>query len=296
MDLILSVWTLIWDLIVKEAPWMIALGILFAILSLNSEHACNPGKVWWKSKDLGTDLFFCFATDVMAPYVRLMAVIIVMLVLHGALRPGDIEAFFREGHGYFSTSPLWLQVAVYLLGTDFLLYWSHRLFHGRHLWPFHAVHHSPEDLDWTAMYRAHPVNRLFGSVMVEIIMIGLGIPPWLMVLMLPFDIVTGAWVHSNLNWTLGPLKYVVATPVFHRWHHTGVDEGGEKNYAPTFAFWDVLFGTFYMPEGKLPSNYGVDDPNFPKDFAGQMVVPFLMFIKSFRKTKPLPPAVSATKD
>jgi sterol desaturase/sphingolipid hydroxylase (fatty acid hydroxylase superfamily) len=286
MDMLLSIVENIWSIVGAQLPWMIGLGIAFAVMSLFVSHACNPGKVWWQSKDLATDIVYCFAIDVMAPYIKFAAVIIVMLLLHGKVNPDDIAAFFKEGEGLFSASPLWVQVAVYMLGTDVLLYWCHRFFHGRRLWPFHAVHHAPEDLDWTAMYRIHPVNRLFGSTMVHLVMIGIGIPPWIMVALVPFDIITAAWVHSNLNWTLGPLKYLIATPVFHRWHHTGVDEGGEKNFSSTFAIWDLMFGTFYMPEGKLPSTYGVDDPNFPKDFIGQMLVPFKMFYRSFRPENP----------
>ena len=84
-----------------------------------------------------------------------------------------------------------------------------------------------------------------------------------------------AFVHANLNWTLGPFKYVLATPVFHRWHHTSPAEGGESNFAPTFAIWDLLFGTFYMPEGKLPETFGVDDPTFPTEgYLAQLIHPF----------------------
>ncbi|OYU50391.1 MAG: hypothetical protein CFE31_02225 [Rhizobiales bacterium PAR1] len=297
MDMSLSIAENVWSIIKTEIPWMIGLGIVFAGLSYFSSQACNPGKVWWKSKDMLTDVVYCFAIDVMAPYIRFIAVMLVMLVMHGKVRPDDITAFFKEGEGLLSTAPLGVQIAVYVLGTDFLLYWSHRIFHGRRMWPFHAVHHSPVDLDWTAMYRIHPVNRLFGAAMVNLLMIGIGIPPWIMVALVPFDIATAAWVHSNLNWTLGPLKYVFATPVFHRWHHTGVDEGGDMNFGSTFAIWDLMFGTFYMPEGKLPSNYGVDDPNFPKGFIGQMFVPFKMFYESFRPaTKPAgEPASSAAE-
>ena len=46
------------------------------------------------------------------------------------------------------------------------------------------------------------------------------------------------------------------------------------NFAPTFPFWDVLFGTFYMPAGKLPENYGIEDPTFPAGFAAQLIYPF----------------------
>ena len=40
------------------------------------------------------------------------------------------------------------------------------------------------------------------------------------------------------------------------------DEGGNSNFASTFAMWDLLFVTFYMPPGRLPARYGVDDPQF----------------------------------
>jgi len=83
-----------------------------------------------------------------------------------------------------------------------------------------------------------------------------------------------AFVHANLNWSLGPFKYVIASPVFHRWHHTALDRGGSKNFAGTFPILDVLFGTFYMPKGELPDQYGIGDPAFPQSFGGQLAYPF----------------------
>src|SRR5262249_44765859 len=61
---------------------------------------------------------------------------------------------------------------------------------------------------------------------------------------------------------------------FHRWHHTSPSEGGNANFAPLFSAWDVLFGTFYMPQGETPAHYGVDDPTFPQGFLGQLAYPF----------------------
>jgi hypothetical protein len=51
----------------------------------------------------------------------------------------------------------------------------------------------------------------------------------------------------------------------------------------------VLFGTYYMPEGELPRTYGIDDPAFPRDFAGQLLHPFVYFARALRK-RPAPPA------
>jgi sterol desaturase/sphingolipid hydroxylase (fatty acid hydroxylase superfamily) len=90
----------------------------------------------------------------------------------------------------------------------------------------------------------------------------------------PFTIAYSAFVHANLNWTFGPFKYVLASPVFHRWHHTAFDKGGDKNFAGTFPVFDWLFGTFYMPEHELPETYGVDDKEFPDGFGAQLLYPF----------------------
>ena len=34
------------------------------------------------------------------------------------------------------------------------------------------------------------------------------------------------------------------------------------------------FGTFRMPEGKLPQDYGKDEATMPKEIAGQLAYPF----------------------
>ena len=47
--------------------------------------------------------------------------------------------------------------------------------------------------------------------------------------------------------------------MFHRWHHTSPHDGGNTNLAGTFPLWDILFGTFRMPENRLPDHYGVED-------------------------------------
>ena len=132
-----------------------------------------------------------------------------------------------------------------------MLYWLHRLFH-RELWKYHAVHHSSEELDWISAARFHPINLIIGTISVDVILLMAGISPNVMLWVGPFNTFHSAFVHANLNWTLGPFKYVLATPVFHRWHHTALDAGGNTNFAGTFPLWDILFGTFRMPENELP--------------------------------------------
>lgn len=270
--------------LLAQIPWLLGLAVLFTALSLFPSQACNPRKHWWRSPDLLADTHYMFIIPLIMPYVRTCFVVLVAGLLL-SVSQFDVTDFFGSGRGPLGKLPIWAQAAIYVIGSDFMLYWSHRLFHDMRLWPFHAVHHSAEHVDWTTSYRTHPVNNLFGPSLVQIVMILLGISPAIALALVPFDIISAAWVHSNLNWTLGPLKYVIATPVFHRWHHGPPDLGGEKNFSPTFSLWDVLFGTFYMPEGQLPQEYGVDDPDFPKDFFGQMIVPFRQFAAIMSRSK-----------
>jgi hypothetical protein len=118
------------------------------------------------------------------------------------------------------------------------------------------------------------VNLLIGTITVDVILLMAGISPNIMLWVGPFTTFHSAFVHANLNWTLGPFKYVIATPVFHRWHHTAVEEGGDTNFAGTFPLWDILFGTFRMPDNVLPEAYGADDKAIPSELPGQLAYPF----------------------
>ena len=173
-------------------------------------------------------------------------------VLFGITTADGLIAFYENGHGPLAALPLVAQMIMFLVGEDVITYWSHRLFHGAPLWKYHAVHHSSEELEWISAARFHPVNLFFGGVIADVVLLLAGISPNVFVVLGPITIAHSAFVHANLNWTLGPFKYVIASPVFHRWHHTAADRGGEKNFAATFPILDLLFGTFYMPAGSCP--------------------------------------------
>jgi sterol desaturase/sphingolipid hydroxylase (fatty acid hydroxylase superfamily) len=262
------------EVVLAILPSALIYAAIFTLLAMVSRFACNPGKTWWRSRGLVTDLCYWIVTALFLPYMRVGVLGAVAILLTRITDPNELATYITQGRGPFGGLGFWTQVALYLLLSDLMLYWAHRIFHRPRMWPYHAIHHSAEDVDWTTSFRSHPINVLLGPLLVDAVMLCLGIAPATLAFVAPFNNVTAAFVHANLNWTLGPLKYVVATPVFHRWHHTMPEEGGEKNFAPTFSFWDVLFGTFYMPKGSLPRSYGVDDPNFPQGFAGQILYPF----------------------
>jgi sterol desaturase/sphingolipid hydroxylase (fatty acid hydroxylase superfamily) len=259
---------------VSALPSTVAYAIIFAALARFPSLACNRDKPWWRNRGLITDLTYCVVLPFLVPYLRLAILIVGSAGMTWFVGVKDFDHLFTTGFGPMARLPLWAQLVIYLVLTDFMMYWLHRVFHGKRMWRYHAIHHSAEDIDWTTAYRFHPINIMLDPLLADTIMLFMGFPVLVLALMAPFASVSAAFVHANLNWTLGPLKYVFASPVFHRWHHTMPDQGGDKNFGSTFSLWDVLFGTFYMPVGQLPQVYGVDDPAFPTSFTGQMLYPF----------------------
>ncbi len=260
------------ETVLKLVPISIALGVVFALLTHWS--ACNPGAPWWRKRELITDVCYWFLIPLGARFVRIGLMIVgaaLLFNIHGA---DALIKFYDNGFGPLATLPLWAQAITFLVFSDFLTYWIHRIYHGSTMWKYHAVHHSSRELDWISAARFHPINLFLGSVAVDVALLLAGISPNVMLWVGPFTTATSALVHANLNWTFGPLRYVLASPVFHRWHHTASDRGGNKNFAGTFPIWDVLFGTWYMPANELPDAYGVDEADFPQGFGAQMLYPF----------------------
>jgi sterol desaturase/sphingolipid hydroxylase (fatty acid hydroxylase superfamily) len=256
----------------KILPVSIALGAVFAVLTYF--WSCNPGKPWWHKREIVTDLCYWFFIPLVARYLRIAMLVVGAGFFFGITTAEGLVQFYDNGHGPLAQLPLWLQAGIFLVGSDLMMYWIHRAFHRPTMWRYHAVHHSSEELDWISAARFHPINIFLGSVATDVVLLLAGISPNVLVFLGPFTIAHSAFVHANLNWSLGPFRYVLAGPVFHRWHHTAADRGGEKNFASTFPVLDLIFGTFYMPKETAPDAYGVSDKAFPQSFGAQMMYPF----------------------
>jgi sterol desaturase/sphingolipid hydroxylase (fatty acid hydroxylase superfamily) len=108
-----------------------------------------------------------------------------------------------------------------------------------------------------------------------------GFSPAAWAILAPFNLIYSPLVHANLDWTYGPFRYFLASPVFHRWHHTHPKEGGNKNFAPTFPFLDIIFGTYYDPKDARPEVFGTPyDPISDSNIFQQLVYPFIRKTKS----------------
>ena len=168
-----------------------------------------------------------------------------------------------------------VQFLVLLLVADFTRYWVHRTFHAvPFLWKFHAVHHSAEQMDWLAGSRLHLVDVAVtrGLTYVPIYVIGFAEGPLFAYLVVVSAQAT--FIHANVRFDFGPLKWLVATPQFHHWHHASHSEAIDKNFAVHLPLLDALFGTMHLPRA-WPTGYGIaGGPPVPEGYARQFLWPF----------------------
>lgn len=169
-----------------------------------------------------------------------------------------LDVFHARSALPFARWPLWAQAPVALVIADFLAYWSHRARHHARFFPLHAVHHSARELDWLAAARMHPLDDLADNLVVFLPILLLGFDPRIFVALGPALLLHTLYLHSAVRLSLGPLRYVVATPDFHRWHHALDAEARGSNFGGVLAIWDVLFGTFRMPQRERPRAFGVE--------------------------------------
>jgi len=144
------------ETMLKLVPISIAFGIIFGVLTHWS--ACNPGRPWWRKREIVTDICYWFLIPLAARFVRIGFMVMGAAYIYGIHGADALINFYDDGFGPLAKLPLWAQALTFLVVSDFLTYWIHRGFHGGGLWKYHAVHHSSEELDWISAARFHPVN------------------------------------------------------------------------------------------------------------------------------------------
>lgn len=182
---------------------------------------------------------------------------------------------WTEMRAAIASQPIWLQVIEIMVLTDLTQYWVHRLFHRiPFLWGFHAVHHSTQTMDWLAGSRMHVVEIVALRGITVIPMYVLGFHEWALKAYILYIYIHSTLIHANVRFDFGWLKYFIATPQFHHWHHGIEKEAIDVNFAVQFPWLDRLFGTYYVPGDKWPSGYGVGGHPVPPGYLKQLAYPF----------------------
>jgi len=171
--------------------------------------------------------------------------------------------------------PILVQLALKVTLGDFFRYWLHR---GAHtwapLWRLHEVHHHPDKLYSTNVFRFHPIEKSLQFCCDTLPFVIIGITPDVLAFYFVFYAISGLFQHSNADLRLGPLNYVFSGPEVHRWHHSRMISESNNNYAHSFVVWDLIFGTYFRPKSRVVENLGLLDPEYPSGFWRQLYAPF----------------------
>lgn len=192
-------------------------------------------------------------------------------------------------HRFFTLS---MQSPLHWLGawvlTDFVYYWIHRGLHVTRLgWAFHAPHHSTPQLSLLDSLRTSWGEQPVGIVAYGVPLVLLGVPPYIAGIFYFFVALYQFCVHTEINWSLGPLDSLIYTPAAHRSHHARDRRQADRNYGGFFAVFDRLFGTWdHNAPTYRPEAYGLPDwtPEGLREVAfGEMV----RLVRGLRETRGL---------
>ena len=182
--------------------------------------------------------------------------------------------------------PLWLQVGTILFVVSLFRYWMHRIQHTiPFLWELHSYHHRVTDLKATNGEVSNPVDFALRNIIIFVMLGVVGFDAAAILIGVTIVQVTSVFSHCGADVKGGVLNYVFMTPEVHRWHHSArVPEGYgySVNYGVEFSFWDLVFGTYYLPQENgqtvQPERIGHPD-GLPdeKNYAKILLMPFGLY-------------------
>lgn len=235
--------------------------LAFVFTPLERARPARPSQ-GWRRPGLTTDL-----AHFVGQHMLFGGLLVALLVPTGAWLSGLLPAAVPRS---LAGLPWGLQALLVTVLGDLTVYGFHRLQHASPLlWRFHAVHHSPEHLDWVAAHREHPGDSVLTLAAVNLPALALGFP---LVTLAGLHAFRGLWatfLHSNVHVSIGPLALLVGSPGHHRRHHAPVRHPG--NYANLCPWIDLLFGTYRAPDAE-PGRVGLDRP-LPTNYLGQLLQP-----------------------
>lgn len=176
--------------------------------------------------------------------------------------------------GVWQALPAPLAIGLALFAADGVRYAAHRALHTNLGWPVHAIHHSDSHVNGFTSWRIHPLEGLTTAVMALLFTGWMGVPPGYQLVVIAILLAHNIYIHLEVDIDHGPLRHVIASPRYHRWHHRDAPEAYNTNLANMFPVYDLVFGTWCEPR-VIAAPIGAKSDGVPDvDFVRLWLLPF----------------------
>lgn len=136
-------------------------------------------------------------------------------------------------------------IALSIVLQDTWFYWTHRLIHNKHIFPYvHLVHHRFTNPTPFAAYAFHPAEAFVQALIFYLILFIIPVHPSAVFIAVNISLLINAYGH--LGYEIFPpyilntfLFKIINSSVYHNMHH----QNFYGNYGLYFRFWDKLMGT-----------------------------------------------------
>lgn len=250
----------------RSHAWLLLLLSAAVGLSFAVERAIPYREDWNHSqRDAGRDVVHAFVNESMA----LVSVVALPAV-------ASVATVWQV---WPTSLPLWLQVLLAVLVFDFGITAAHWLsHHWGPLWRLHAVHHSVTRFYGFNGLMKHPLHQAveltFGVA--PLLLVGVSQPiAWALAFAVAVQLLMQ---HSNADYRVGPLRYLLALNEGHRFHHLRWGGIGDVNFGLFTLVWDhLLLRSFSYDRDRRFSSADIGigkEPDFPTDYVAQLLRPF----------------------
>jgi len=245
--------------------WLIALTFVFIVLAFVMERAAPYDSAFNESLgDRSRDFYHAVVNEAS----NVIGVASVPLVVGFVTLPSV----------WPTALPLWLQLLTAVLIADVGITLAHFASHRVNmLWRLHAVHHSVKRMYGFNGLMKHPLHQFIETLAGATPLILMGIPQDVMSLLVVAVVLQLLLQHSNVAYFSGPLKYLLAINVVHRFHHLKTAKQGDVNFGLFTSLTDRLLGTAYFDRNRVIGSEDIgigNEPDYPVDYLQQLAQPF----------------------
>jgi sterol desaturase/sphingolipid hydroxylase (fatty acid hydroxylase superfamily) len=152
---------------------------------------------------------------------------------------------------------------IYLVLLDLVDYLYHRASHAFNWWwQLHTLHHSQTVMTAWSDNRNHLLDDIMRAVVMAFFALLFGVSPGQFIALVALSQFIQSWQHANIKVHLGPMRYFLISPMYHRMHHAvgyGHEAKGKPgvlggcNFGILFPWWDMVFNTAIFPNVVYPT-------------------------------------------